>query len=711
MKLLRIFTINMSILCATAASACVWSVPERWYMYEFSTADFTKRFSDENYRFWNRYCDTGHENWWVSTDDMLKSAEKKNDAPMVEYLHALDGYLNVSNKYAFDDWEYPTAQELAQKRAKIKELHDLAARHQSGPLSDRWLLLLMRTNLLSKNYDENIGLWETKGSKVPAGYVKEMMHNIYANALLNKGRKIDAWNIYADQNDNQSLLWSVRKYTNLAGIKDIYNLYPDAPVHKYLLKQYVNTLQEAVDYHYDKLHRQIEDAEQHDDGTFADYVKEVYGNAYAQISDDYMTEIKDFVAFANQVANEGRTDNPCMWETAAALCAYYIGDYAKARGMIDSAMAMKADSDTNCMARRIRMLIYTSSDDISSPEFKKFIVGELRWLDSRIDAGGGMEWKNARDRILNLGLTKNYDERNCKDLALLMAVCRDYVRCDKDYVTGTMTADIYPHSSDYIKKLYDMLDNPGDDPLRQYVASKIVLSDDFRNDILGTKYLQEGKWAQAIPVLEKVDKAYLEKQPIAFYAARRDYNIPAWQGHQSVGDNNYEEMQKPVHLTRNAKVGFCRDMIRLIAEYDTAAQHEKELAALKLAVALYQASRFGQCWYLSQYGFTQYETYPVLDSELAGKAIGYLRECSGSSDPGIKAQALFGLAYAAPGPWITFGYEWNGNEYRDTVSVDKKSQQYAALLQLTDLLKTTPSAATTDISRCDVLKMFRRYSK
>lgn len=683
-------------------------------MFEFDTPTFNEYYDGENSKFWNKYCDTDEEFFWFNSEEAKEAAKKKNDISMIDYLNALDNYLTNCHSFSLDSWNYPTEEEIAERERVMKHIIDVSRTHTSGPLADRWLLLEMRANMMLKHYEDNIHLWEKSGSYAPEGYVKEMMRNIYANALLNTGKKVQAWNIYAAQNDNQSLLWSVRKYTNLAGIRQLYQLYPDAPIHKHLLKQYVNTLQEALDYYYDAQHEAMEMTEEDGIETlnadFNEHFESIFGKAYGKIEEDYLKEIKEFAEFSDSVAHEGISSDPGMWEAASALCSYYLGEYAKARAAIDRAVDMSSSIDTKDMARRIRMLIAASSDDIQSPQFKEWMASELNWLDQRIAETGSVHLRNARDRILNLGLARNYEIKNDLNMARLIGVLRDYVKSNGEYMTSTMIEDIFPWKSEDIKYFFDDINSPGTDALVSYAASQINLSEDFKNDLLGTKLLQECKWEEALPYLEKVSKSYLDKQPIAFYAARRDYTIPAWNGHQTVGDSNYEEMEKPQHLDRNVKVDFCKDMIRLSAAADAANLADKDKINLEMAEALFQASRLGQCWYISQYGRSVYEEDPVIDTELAGLAIGLLKQCALSSDPRVKAEALFGLVYASPDKWMTDNLIWDSvkKKYERRIDPIPTSVQYSALDRLNSLLEKNSWAMSPAMSRCDVLKQWRK---
>ena len=150
-------------------------------------------------------------------------------------------------------------------------------------------------------------------------------------------------------------------------------------------------------------------------------------------------------------------------------------------------------------------------------------------------------------------------------------------------------------------------------------------------------------------------------------------------------------------------------MLRLEDEAKDASPARKDEIGLQQAAALYQASRFGQCWYLSQYGFTQYEKYPICEKELAGRALAHLRECAKSSDPKVKAAALFGMIYASPDRWMTETSSWNGHDYTTQLTVNRSSGQYALLTALDKTLTANPESLLPEISRCDVLRQWRKH--
>ena len=91
---------------------------------------------------------------------------------------------------------------------------------------------------------------------------------------------------------------------------------------------------------------------------------------------------------------------------------------------------------------------------------------------------------------------------------------------------------------------------------------------------------------------------------IALIMAHRDYKKPRWFFKQRVKDLynlGIDEELEQVSLKYNQKITFCEDMSRLEQRYQLANDATRPALALQLAVRYYQASCYGDCWYLTHY--------------------------------------------------------------------------------------------------------------
>jgi len=707
---MRKFLISLSILfgLTTGASACGYDEDlSAYYMFSYCDNSFRDNYEQKMAQFWKDYCG---EDCWLSPSSLLKYANKKNDTAMKIYLQQLEKYQEISDAVR-NSWEYPTAMELAKRKQTLRAIANVCQANLQTKYGSHWALLYMRTNMLLNDHQANIVFYTTKAKAYPNDCFKDMMKNIYARDLLLTGKKQQAWNIYAEQNDQQSLLWSVRKYTNLAGIKNICASDPNAPVLNFLVQTYVNRIQSLVE---------------EDESGFAvvDYSNVIWGKAYAQVGSDNRSEFAGFVSFAKQMAKGGKTNVPCMWMSAAALVNYFMHDNQQAKACIDAAVNMKGTEAMKDNARRIRMLIEPTVANIKSDNFKSFMAQEMRWLDNKVkrnEMNGytySEEW-NARHRIIKKGLAAEYARVNDKNMAFALLALSDLNR-DAAYeknqndcfdYSSMSFSELDKRSASEIEAYFKSIKNPGSDPLMQYIAESLnkKYSDNYVNDVIGTKLLAENKLSEAIPYLKKVSQNYLNNQAIGYYVAHRDYKTPAWLGYKSIDANMYDDNGNLIKypLNGNVKVKFCQDVIELLNQYSVANYDTRKEIAYKLATYYYQASYKGQCWYITHYGQSVADEQNPKEANFPEIAINYLSDAAKTNNQLLKSKAFFGLVGTAPDLWAEQKYDDN---YHPIMVVNEYSQQYSFLRQLDNHLSTV-SATPEYISNCDVLLSFRKYRK
>lgn len=674
---------------------------DKYYMFCFCKGTFRDKNVQEMDQFWKDYCKKDFRPWH---DELVKAAKGKNDQAMLIYLQQNKIYNDICDELS-NTWEYPTALQLSQRKQKLRGVLTVAKANLNTKYGSRWALLLMRANMLLNNHQENITFFTNTAKKYPNDCYKDLMRNIYARDLLLTGKKQQAWNIYAEQNDQESLLWSVRKFTNLAGIKSLCNENPNAPVINYLVQTYVNRIQSLVD------------EKENGYATYLDYTNVIWGKAYAQVSSNQNQEFKGFVDYAKQMAQGGKTEVPCMWMSAAALVNYFMHDNQQAKLCIDKAMDMKGTQAMKDNARRIRLLIEPTVADVKSNQFKSFLANELRWLDSTIKDDDVSDISLARERIVKHAVASEYARRNDKTIELGLHAVADYNESLKwdDYYKGR-----YNYSSESfhvmknmtaqeVQQYFNTLENNAGDPVVAYLSSKLSkrYNENFKNDLIGTKLIAENKLAEALQYLKKVDMNYLESQAIAFYAANRDYKTPAWEGYQSIDASMYDdegELAK-VSLNKNVKVEFCKDVIDMQNRYTAADADVRKQIAYQLATAYFQASYKGQCWFITHYGQSCMDEQNPKEADFPKIAHKYLDEAATSADSRLKSEALLGLVGIAPDLWATEEYDDNYNLYW---KINRNSVQYSALNKLDSHIKSTNSAPEY-VSNCDVLLTFRKH--
>ena len=708
-------------LC-TDAPACA---PERpthnAYMFSvFRRERMQSPFAQDMNKWWKAYADNlrsdDPEYYKNNTDTLRAIAESKGDKGMLDYMRLLDGYLHVSDAMSMDAWDYPTKEELAERDSILHRILKEAQAHKGRHTREQFALITMRANMLLGRDKANMLFWTATASKLPSGVWRDICRNIYARALLNSGLRRAACEIYAEQGDMQSIKWCLRGYRNLAGIKKVYAEDPDAYTLLYLVQDFVNNVQETCDAYTtgnpDMQWLRIKGAEP------------VMRNDAAA-----------FVSFADKVLADGKTSSPCLWQSAAAMVRYLLGDYSDAMRRANEAAGMKGSRRMKDNARCIRLLVRATTDTLDG-DFTAWMADEFRWLDKKIDEerDNPQEYANhytdVKERLAYRVLAPRYmaEGRQAAALALYgmmeenqLDFETDGEHGDKDFIWRGDWAwnKDYTAWNEYFEQLsgmpadsiaayYAYLTSAKTDVFEHYVAQQVYRNKDYYNDLIGTRYMAEGRFADALPYLERVSLDYLPKQNISWYMANRSYMSPRWFVRQlpNVADTDGPEKAVP---TENIKVRFCKDMIELQGQYNLApAGEQRDIRAYELATRYYQASCYGDCWFLTHYAKSVNDSARAGELDFARKAQEYLTESSRSSNLQIQYESLYALAYTDTDPWYTASYD---PEYNLVVTPRPASSQYKALSALAKFAEEHPQAVDEHTTKCDVLKQFEAPKK
>ena len=215
--------------------------------------------------------------------------------------------------------------------------------------------------------------------------------------------------------------------------------------------------------------------------------------------------------------------------------------------------------------------------------------------------------------------------------------------------------------------------------------------------------MAEGRFADAMPYLRQVPMSLLSKQRISIYSTQRRYDEPRWFVKQKVKDG-YE----PVKVSSNIKLAFCKDMSERISQYNlTREGNTKQQMAYDIAVRYYQASCYGDCWFLTHYYRSVMDSARSWEKDFAAETVKYLNVSKQSNDQQLRYRSLYALASIPADPWFTTGYD-EANDYREVTILHPLSAQYKALAELDRFVRTSPNAIDNYARRCDVLRRFRQ---
>ena len=697
----RFLVISILALMVTgSASACGGEAVRNFYLFSVFRREMMENdlFKPDIDKYWSAYTNGKADSYQWNEEEIMNIAKGKKDTEMVSYLTQLANYMEISRQLG-ETWDYPTKEQLAQRRVTINTMRTKAQAYKGTRLKPQWVLLHMRANMLQGQHQANITLWERTAKNLPKSVYRDMMYNIYAGALLNQGRRTEACEIYAEQGDMVSIKWAMRKHRNIAGIKTIFSENPNSQTMNFLVQDFVNNAQETLDWGEDEW-----------------YIEEHLDRRIVKRKD-----VDNFITYAKNVVDNGKTSSPAMWMAAVGELQWLFGKYSEAMTSLNKAVDMAGTERMRDNARAIRLVASVRASKLDE-EYSQWLTNEIKWLQSKIKEETNVElteenqymaynnhYADVLTRLVYLELVPAYTAIGRKDLATAMLYMMEGYGPFIASQDRTLSPNDY--SSEYVYALDEMtaeeqiahmkyMKAQGGDALDKFVKSYCNYNEDFYNDFIGTTYLSMGQFTDGAEWLKKVSLSFLQEQAIAEYAAARDYTKPRWLGKQDINANSTPT------LSSNKKLAFCNEMNQLLNSFTIADNATRPQIAYDIATRYYQASYKGDCWWLTRYGQSVYDTARVDRPDFVAIAINYLDESVKSNEFNLHLNSLYGLAYIPSEPWSDLYYDWTNKSFAFT-EVYKNNRQYKALNNLNSYVKSSNKPMPEYVRKCDILRVFR----
>ncbi|MEC4048003.1 hypothetical protein OX284_001065 [Flavobacterium sp. SUN046] len=180
----------------------------------------------------------------------------------------------------------------------------------------------------------------------------------------------------ANKSSEKAALWAIQGYYNdeVKAIQNIYQLQPNSPHLEFLLSRLVN--KEEV------LNNQLTE-----------------GKSFLErrsIAKDSLD--KEALKLVEQIAKEGKTTKPYMWQVAAGYLQTMNGNYQQAQTYYD--LAEKGQPNTSLVAKQMRLLRFVnnlSSMDQINEENAGLLLKDLKWLHFELNDSNEtvFRWNNA----------------------------------------------------------------------------------------------------------------------------------------------------------------------------------------------------------------------------------------------------------------------------------------------------------------------------
>ncbi len=713
---------------APAARACVSEAPthNRYLFSVFNRSLMQDRFTGATDRFWQQYIGNDNATYSWNRDEIMKKARQRKDAELLRYCRALNEYIDTNIDY--DSWYYPSKEQLARRPAVLRRLLQASKVYKGKRLRSQYALMRMRALFGLKLYKEAIAYWQTSARRLPQSCYRDIMLNIYAGCLWRTGSKSRAVDIYASQEDYQSLKYCVRGYRNLAGIQKVYAANPNSPTLNYLVQDFVNNVQETMDIFSKSSFSGGTDEQQQ----AADWLKLIDAKKITT------AEADRFIAFARTVVSEGKTNVPCLWQTAIGCIEHQTHRYAEAKGDLAKALTMGGTQRMKDNARAIYAANSVSTEP-STADYSRWLTGELQWLESQSQQDRKSltlydtdHYRDVEERMVYNGLVPKYMASGKANAALVLLSFMNEtdplsVSTNSRSANSGNSSD-FTYNSDYSNIYFETLEaqtvsvlagyaqylkSQPADPLEGYAWQRAYRDSSYYNDIIGTRLLAQGNFADAIPYLEKVSLAFLNTQNIKPYAIGCDYNKERWMGKQKAAPAADAVEGSTGTIAENKKLQYCRDMLAMQQQYALMREgEERRRAAYRLATIWYQGSYEGDCWWLTQYGISvAQDSAQAGNLDFVAKTISLLDESVQSTDFQLKEKSLYALAFIRHGePWYLTGWDDATQQFYDLSNLRPlpQSRQYKALSALSSFYKANASSVDNFVTKCDVLKRFMK---
>ena len=663
----RFIIISLLTAMVLPSLACAGGGTDNYYLFcVCDKQEFRQRVNDLTNKNWQAYLGDTKEYFWFNADDAIKAARDKGDLLMVSYIQNLQKYLECANDVASDQWDFPTKEQLEKRKQKLFEVQGYASGKIRSKLRSQHALLYMRANMLLGNHYENVNFWEQTASQFIETVYKDMMKNIYAGALLKRGRADEAGRIFAEQGDWNSLMTQYYKNRSFEAIRQEYLRDANSAVLPFLLQDFVNNAQEAID-----AEKELSEGKL--------FIRKIV-----------RSEAEQMMKFAGQVVSEGKTRVPAMWKTAQAWLEFLYGHQQQAQQDIYAASTLEGTERMKDNARVIQMYINSSLQPVNA-QFDAWLAGEFKWLKGNASKDHDSYYCNALHRLVQQVLGEKYEKAGQPLTSLAIYKAVDSYRYE--YTIDTMKVETLQKYLYYCQK-------PASTPMEETLKPLQDLKLDKMNDLIGTKYMRLCQWSKAIQWLSKVPLQYYEGRAYACYAANRRYTVEPWIKRQWLkSDIEYSDIKW--RLGQHPKVTFCREMQQMEGELNVLSGQQQQQRYYDLAVRYAQAHFTGDCWFLMRDGKSISDELRVNETDLAAKALNYLEQASASADFKLKEKALFAMTYyyLHKNPWYTF--KWDSSKMDDVMVINKESSEYAALEKLARFEKENSQRTSSYVSRCD----------
>ncbi len=587
-------------------------------------------------------------------------------------LEAL-GYLMYAKKtepFAVGDvWE-PLNRDSLKMDKLIKGGQQLYTAAKKEVFKLKYAYQVLRMAHYSNRYKDVINLYDTYSSNITAvnSVLQPLCLALKAGALLRTGRQKEAaylfskcfaenqakrisnylgfsWSVGRDENRNDyltlcknnsekasllSLMAMGSPANELNTLKEIYNLRPAAEELQVLAVREINKLEEQY----------LTPLLKNQPGG-----RNFYGQWLSSDSDSTSraasSEASQLHLFLHKVAQEGKTGNSGLFETAAAYTAYMVKDYSTAEKYMSAARALKLTNKVNDQLMLTNLLVTISKQRNIDGAFEEQIRPSVEWLYQQaknekpveINYNQVTHWRKFYCNLMGEILAKQYHQQGDLQKEVLCVGAADKMD-GNSYGSSAVDFLRSKSSSAEVEKMFALMEQKNLNRFETFLMGNNVLTKAVVTDFAGTAFLRDYNYTKAAEWFSKAtDKKSLTISTNPFIDLLYD-----------------QEEALPAEATfSTTKLAFAKEMIKLqqlaVSDKANAAKHY-----YRYALGLYNMTYYGHAWKLVEYyrsgsdGYYFPKNATAFQKEYYGcySAHDYFKKAmDAATDKNVKARCLF----------------------------------------------------------------------
>ncbi len=570
-------------------------------------------------------------------------------------------YPEVRGPYWWDD-EYSSSERMDMSIIKVEKLdEDCIASCPNGNIRNRYVLQMLRKCFYAADYDGCIRVWTEYGDSVPQSVLRSQCLNYYAGALLRSQKTVEAAVVYAGIGYGDVYL-NYDPYV----LREIYCQYPDCDEFEFMVQQFVNKyFDEPVKSKGNAFialaDEIINDGKNSNPALWKSaqaaiaYINNNTHQALLLLSQAEKMRgtdiVKENIRMMRLLFNSTRTDNDNQYEATLYPDLKWLTENIKndmaMRDTIGGNYDMFCDNDWESLyysnlprhrqkiLRRVIFLGMVPHFERVNMNYKGIaylnMYDEVTYYDKRVREFGrqgqitvdtiGKYYGMYRHPAIYRG---TYSEIDCyteetfpyrelyKEISSKHYDCFTY-KLNFDY-EGNLFHSLDTTEMDEVLRYVDFLCSVGKTAMDRYLVNNSYCDLNYFYDIIGTRYMRQGKYDLALAYLHKVAPDFKNRQNITEYICKeRNPFAERWITKKSE-HGKYNLSFDPVakYDSLPGKIEFCNIMQQLQRScYSAKTEEERAMSAYAYAVGLYQ-SVIGCAWPLTDY----YRSYSDISSYL-----------------------------------------------------------------------------------------------